>query len=186
MRGEVANNIERVCRRGIKKTKWGGGGCCEKNVWGGSMLKRGKEDKMQEAGVAKKLRGGVCRRGVEKTKCEGGGLMQKKKLGDMPERGKRQYRGWGGGGGRPGLKARGGRSLKNLGGGQWKIMSSLGGSIIKWNSPVSCPAPPPPKPSLSPAPAPPSFQKFVAVENKYFVLGIHGKKFSGRAGGENK
>ena len=40
------------------------------------MLERCKEDKMREAGVAKKLRG-ACRRGVEKTICEGGDLMQK-------------------------------------------------------------------------------------------------------------
>ena len=41
----VANNIEGVCRRVIKKTKWGGGG------------------------VAKKFEGGVvCWRGVKKTK----------------------------------------------------------------------------------------------------------------------
>ena len=42
--GGVANNIEGVCRRGIKKTKWGG------------VLR-------------KKLRGVVCWRGVKKTKC---------------------------------------------------------------------------------------------------------------------
>ena len=47
--GGFANNIEGVCRRGIKKTKWGGA----KKIEGGSMLERGKEDKMREAGVAK-------------------------------------------------------------------------------------------------------------------------------------
>ena len=30
------------------------------------------------------------------------------------------------------------------------------------------------------------FQKFVAVENKYSVLGLPGNKFSGRARDENK
>ena len=65
-----------------------------KKLRGGSMLERGKEDKMREAGSPKKLRG-VCRRGKEKTKCEGGGLMQKK-IGDMPERGKDNTGGVGG------------------------------------------------------------------------------------------
>ena len=39
------------------------------------------------------------------------------------------------------------------------------------------------------APPPPFFalfQKFVAVENKYSVLGLPGNKFSGRARDENK
>ena len=54
--------IERVCRRGIKKTKWRGG-VAKKIEGGGSMLERGKEDEMREAGVAKKLRGGYAGEG---------------------------------------------------------------------------------------------------------------------------
>ena len=41
-------------RRGVKKTKCGGGGCCGKNFEGGGYAGEGNEDKMR-GGVARKI-----------------------------------------------------------------------------------------------------------------------------------
>ena len=89
---------------GVKKTKCGGGGCCEKTLRGvcrrgvkkTKCEGRGGGDVLQTknrggpayskcgggGGCCEKTLRGVCRRGVKKTKCEGGAMFYRLKIGE--------------------------------------------------------------------------------------------------------